>query len=253
MTGDVPKKENDCDYDCDCNYDYSYIDRNFENIKKRAEDAKKRSHYGQDVKILAAVKYATAGEIKHLIEKTGITDIGENRVQQLLEHYEKIGDTIKKKNVNVHFIGSLQTNKVKYIIDKVTLIHSLDSVKLAEEIDRQAKKHGKTMDVLVEINCGREENKGGIPPEETESFCREIMNFSSINLCGFMTMAPKCEEKAEYFQYFDKTYKLFLDIWRKIVHNNREPIVSMGMSGSFEEAILCGSTCVRIGRSFFEK
>ncbi|MBE6538799.1 MAG: YggS family pyridoxal phosphate-dependent enzyme [Ruminococcaceae bacterium] len=228
---------------------FEYIDRNTKAIRERIAAAQNSSPYDREVSIVAAVKYCEPGELKYLTEYAGITEIGENRVQQLLDHYEYID----REKVKIHFIGSLQTNKVKYIIDKVCMIHSLDSIKLATEIDKQAKKHGIVMDVLAEINCGREENKGGIMPEDVESFCREIMSFSSINLRGFMTMAPKCEEKSDYLKYFDETYKLFLDIWRKIVHNNIEPVVSMGMSESFEEAILCGSNIVRIGRGFFEK
>lgn len=228
---------------------FEYIEKNVASIRKKVAEAQKKSKYAQKVEIVAAVKYAENEELKFLTEHAGITAVGENRVQQLLEHYEFLKDA----KIDWHFIGSLQTNKVKYIIDKVCMIHSLDSIKLAAEIDKQAKKHGVVMDVLVEINCGREGSKGGILPEDVEAFCSEIMQFSSLNLRGFMTMAPKCEEKTDYLQYFDETYKLFLDIWRKIVHNNIEPIVSMGMSGNFEEAILCGSTIVRIGRSFFEK
>ena len=228
---------------------FEYIDRNADAIMERIRAAKANSKYGQEVSVVAAVKYCETEELKYLTEHAGITDIGENRVQQLLEHYEHID----KEKTKIHFIGSLQTNKVKYIIDKVCMIHSLDSLRLAAEIDKQAKKHGITMDVLVEINCGREENKGGIMPEDAEEFCKQIMNFSSLNLRGCMTMAPKCEEKSDYLKFFDETYKLFLDIWRKIVHNNIEPVFSMGMSESFEEAIASGSTIVRIGRSFFEK
>ena len=228
---------------------FEYIDKNVEEIKKRVESASVASKYGQPVSVVAAVKYCETDELKYLTENAGITQIGENRVQQLLEHYEHID----KDKTKIHFIGSLQTNKVKYIIDKVCMIHSLDSLKLAEEIDRQAKKHGIVMDVLIEINIGREENKGGIMPEDVEEFCKQIMNFSSLNLRGCMTMAPKCEEKSDYLKFFDESYKLFLDIWRKIVHNNIEPVFSMGMSESFEEAIACGSTIVRIGRSFFKK
>lgn len=228
---------------------FQYIDKNTAEIRGRIKQAQEKSEHMQNVKLVAAVKYASPDEIKYLTEHSGVTDIGENRVNQLLEHYE----FIDKDKVNVHFIGSLQTNKVKYIIDKVCMIHSLDSLHLAAEIDRQAKKHGITMDVLVEINCGREESKGGLMPEEVGDFCRQLADFTSLNLRGFMTMAPKCEKKEEYLQYFAETYQLFLDIWRKIVHNNREPVVSMGMSESFEEAILCGSNCVRIGRALFEK
>ena len=228
---------------------FEYIDKNAEQILSRVKEAEAASKYGQKTSVVAAVKYCDIEELKYLTQKVGITDIGENRVQQLLEHYEHID----KDKTNIHFIGSLQTNKVKYIIDKVCMIHSLDSLKLAAEIDKQAKKHGIIMDVLVEINCGREENKGGILPEDVHDFCEQIMNFSSLNLRGCMTMAPKCEEKCDYLKFFEETYKLFLDIWGKIVHNNIEPVFSMGMSESFEEAIACGSTIVRIGRSFFQK
>jgi len=200
-----------------------------------------------NVTIVCASKTRSA-EIINTLPSFSLFTVGENKVQELLEKYDDVD-----KSMTWHFIGQLQTNKVKYIIDKVSLIESVDRKSLADEIDKQAKKHGIVMDVLAEINCGREENKGGIMPEDVESFCREIMSFSSINLRGFMTMAPKCEEKSDYLKYFDETYKLFLDIWRKIVHNNIEPVVSMGMSESFEEAILCGSNIVRIGRGFFEK
>ena len=199
--------------------------------------------------LLAAVKYATVEEIDYLHRRVGICNIGENRVQQLLEHYEKIDH----EGLNIHFIGTLQTNKVKYIIDKVCMIHSLDSVKLAAEIDKQAKKHGLVMDVLVEINSGAEESKSGILPEDAAAFCEELAAFSGICLRGFMTMAPKCEKKEDYLKYFGQTYEQVLDIWTKKLHNIGRPILSMGMSESFEEAIACGSDIVRIGRSLFVK
>ena len=203
-----------------------------------------------DVTMLAAVKYATDEEIDHLCRVVGVKSVGENRVQQLLSHYEALE---YRDELDWHFIGTLQTNKVKYIIDKVSMIHSLDSIKLAAEIDKQAKKHGKIMDVLVEINSGNEESKSGLAPEDVESFCKDLSAFSSIRLRGFMTMAPKCEEKAEYLKYFQQTYAQVIDIWTKKLHNIGKPIISMGMSDSFEEAIASGSDIVRIGRSLFVK
>jgi len=199
--------------------------------------------------LLAAVKYATVEEIDYLHRQVGICNIGENRVQQLLEHYEKIDHD----GLNIHFIGTLQTNKVKYIIDKVCMIHSLDSVKLAAEIDKQAKKHGLVMDVLVEINSGAEESKSGVLPEDAAAFCKELAAFSGICLRGFMTMAPRCEKKEDYLKYFGQTCEQVLDIWTKKLHNIGRPILSMGMSESFEAAIACGSDIVRIGRSLFVK
>ena len=229
--------------------DYSYIDRNYEEINARIERAVEDSPYKERPVFLAAIKSAEADEVNYLCKKFGIRDVGENRVQQLLARY----DALDKENLNIHFIGSLQTNKVKYIVDKVCMIHSLDRIELAREIDKQAKKIGKIMDVLVEINIGEEENKGGISPLEAEALCRELADFENIKLRGFMTMAPKCDEKQEYLKYFCETYQLVLDIWQKKLHNIDRPIISMGMSESFEEAIECGSTMVRIGRSLFNK
>ena len=229
--------------------DYSYVRENVARIRDKIAAAKACAGREDDVLLLAAIKSADVGEVNYIHGELGIRDVGENRVQQLLERY----DALNKEGLNIHFIGKLQTNKVKYIIDKVCMIHSLDSLKLAAEIDKQAKKHGLVMDVLVEINSGEEENKSGIMPSEAESFCEALREFSGLRLRGFMTMAPKCEEKDEYNKYFSQTYKLVLDIWTKKLHNIDRPIVSMGMSESFEEAIACGSNLVRVGRSMFLK
>ena len=228
---------------------FDYIDENLAEIREKIKTAASQSEFDVSPVMIAAVKYADGEEIRYLTESAGVTDIGENRVQQLLEHLE----FIDREKINLHFIGSLQTNKVKYIIDKVCLIHSVDSLKLAAEIDKQAKKHGIVMDVLVEINSGREENKSGLMPEDVKTFSLELQKFDSINLRGFMTMAPKCENKAKYFKYFEETCKLVLDIWTILSHNNSKMILSMGMSDSYEEAILSGATHVRIGRSIFKK
>ena len=209
----------------------------------------KKAGREEPVTMLAAVKYAEPGEIEYLYRELGVRAVGENRVQQMLEHIE----ALDCEGLEFHFIGTLQTNKVKYIIDKVKMIHSLDSPKLAAEIDKQAKKHGITMDVLVEVNCGEEENKSGLLPSEVEAFCLELPKFSSLRLRGFMTMAPKCEKKEDYLKYFQQTYAQVLDIWTKKLHNIGSPIISMGMSDSFEEAIECGSDIVRVGRRLFVK
>ena len=229
---------------------FEYIDKNVAEVMQKIEQAKiSANRQDDDVMLLAAVKYAEPDEIEYLYRHLGIKQVGENRVQQLLAHRE----AIDCDGLEFHFIGTLQTNKVKYIIDKVTMIHSLDSVKLAREIDKQAKKHGIIMDVLVEINSGAEESKSGVLPEDLEAFCDEIEAFENINHKGFMTMAPKCEKKEEYLKYFQQTYRQVLDIWAKKRHNISRPIISMGMSDSFEEAILCGSDIVRVGRKLFVK
>ena len=229
---------------------FEYIDKNVSEVRERIEKAKARAGREDDnVMLLAAVKYAEPEEIEYLYHHAGIRQVGENRVQQLLSHIE----AIDCEGLEFHFIGTLQTNKVKYIIDKVSMIHSVDSVKLAAEIDRQAKKHGLIMDVLIEINSGEEESKSGVLPEELDALCDAVLGFENINLRGFMTMAPKCEKKEEYLKYFQQTYQQVLDIWAKKMHNISRPIISMGMSDSFEEAILSGSDIVRVGRRLFVK
>ena len=230
--------------------DYSYIDRNFEDIKKRiSEAAKKCGRNESEITLMAAIKSADADEVNYLHQALGVNHVGENRVQQLIERYEKID----RNGLEMHFIGSLQTNKVKYIIDKVDLIHSLDSERLALEIDKQARKKGIVARVLVEINSGNEESKGGIDASEAEAFCISLAKYKNLELCGFMTMAPRCENKDDYYGYFGKVKSLSDTIWHDVLKKDGEPILSMGMSESFEEAIECGATIVRVGRHLFLK
>ena len=225
-----------------------------EDIRGRIEAAKQGSR--RDVTLLAAVKYATADQINALHRECGVHDVGENRVQQLLEHYERLED---KDGLRIHFIGSLQRNKVKYIVDKVCMIHSLDSLTLAAEIERQCVRVGRTMDVLVEINSGLEQSKGGVHPDEVERFCKELEKFPHLCVRGFMTMAPKCENSAEYRKYFSQTYRQCIDIWQKKLDNissmenttERDMVLSMGMSDSFEAAVTEGATVVRVGGAIF--
>ena len=212
--------------------------------------------------MLAATKTVDADTINFAIEN-GINCIGENRVQQLLEKY----DSINKENVDIHFIGRLQTNKVKYICDKVSLIHSVDSVKLAKEIDRQSAKLGKVMNILVEVNIGDEESKGGISPDSLEDFLSDISTLENVRVKGLMCIPPKCEgaenssensqisesTKKSYKNqaFFKKIMKLFLDISQKKLDNIDMQVLSMGMSDDYEQAVTEGSTLVRIGRGLF--
>ncbi len=229
--------------------DFSYLDRNFNEIRARMEAARVRAGRTDEIKLIVAAKSGSVEELTYLHEHCGVLDIGENRVQQLLEHYEQL-----PKAMNIHFIGHLQTNKVKYIIDKVSMIHSLDSEHLAAEIDKQAKKHGIVMKVLVEVNIGEEENKNGVMPRDAETLCAAVAKYPNLSLCGLMTMAPICDKKEDYIKFFQKISHLAVDIWSKNSDNSIEsPILSMGMSGSFEEAILSGATAVRVGRKLFEK
>lgn len=230
--------------------DFSYLDRNVLEVKDRIrESALFSGRDPKDVMLLAAIKSADTDEINYIHNALGISNVGENRVQQLLERYE----ALDKAGLNIHFIGTLQTNKVKYIIDKVSLIHSVDSVKLAREIDRQAAKRGIVMDILLEINSAMEESKSGVFPEDAEALCLELAELSNIRLRGFMTMAPKGSAREEYIKYFTETRELGKRIWSETLQYNGEPIYSMGMSDSFEIAVECGSTCVRVGSGLFRK
>ncbi|MGM9643273.1 MAG: YggS family pyridoxal phosphate-dependent enzyme [Eubacteriales bacterium] len=209
----------------------------------RREESK---HGRSGVRLIAAAKYATSEELDALAEYCGMDVIGENRTDTLLEHYSGM-----KHKVEIHFIGHLQRNKVKQIIDKVSLIHSLDSEGLAEEIEKQAARLGITVNVLCEINIGREESKSGVIPEQAREFCAGLGKYPHIRLCGFMTMAPICENEAEYYKYFKETYDLALDIWKETLHNIGAPELSMGMSASFRPAIASGATMVRLGSNVF--
>ncbi len=229
--------------------DFSYLERNISEIRERMVAAQRAACREDEISLIVAAKSGSAEELGYLHKHCGVNDIGENRVQQLLEHYEQL----EREGLNIHFIGHLQTNKVKYIIDKVCMIHSVDSERLAAEIDKQAAKHDLVMKVLVEVNSGEEPNKDGVMPKDAEALCAAIAKYPHLSLVGLMTMAPICEKKEDYKKYFEKISRLAVDIWSKNSDNKERPILSMGMSGSFEEAIASGATAVRVGRKLFEK
>ena len=214
------------------------------NISKIREDM---SAY-PTAELMAVIKTRTAEEINFAIRECGITLVGENRVQELLAHYEEID-----RSANIHFIGTLQKNKVKYIIDKVDMIESLDSESLASEIQHRAERIGKTVSVLIEVNIGREEAKGGIFPEELESFCLCLKKFPNISVEGLMTIAPVCENKNDYNRYFAEMNRLKTELFPKHFPNIQAPILSMGMSGSFSQALDNHSDIIRIGEGIFGK
>lgn len=226
-----------------------YVEDNLNAIRAEIRAAEQRAGRVGKTTLIAAVKYTDAEHIAELI-RLGVCELGENRVQQLLEHSEAL-EGMGVTGVRFHFIGTLQKNKVKYLADRVVMIHSVDSLSLALEIERQMAKRGKTMDVLVEINSGNEESKSGIAAADAAELCEEIAKLPHLCLRGFMTMAPKCEKREEYRKYFQETYKLGLDIWQKKIHNIGSPIFSMGMSGSFSVAIEEGADLVRVGRALF--
>lgn len=207
---------------------------------------------GRDIKLLAVTKTVPVEIINYAIDELGVTAIGENRVQELMSKLDEL-HAPKDGKLEIHLIGTLQTNKVKYIIDKVDMIESVDSIKLAAEIDKQAKKHSLTMDILIEVNSGREEQKGGILPEEVSSFAAELSQFGNLRLRGLMTVAPKCEQSEDYLKYFGETRELFIKLResQSIKEKEHFDVLSMGMSGSFREAIASGSTEVRLGSTIF--
>ena len=215
-----------------------------ENVARIRENMKDYPH----VHIMAVIKTRTPEEINFAVRECGITLLGENRVQELLAHYDDLDHSAK-----LHFIGSLQKNKVKYIIDKVDMIESLDSLSLAAEIDKQAKKAGVKMPVLIELNIGREESKGGIFPEELPALCDALRAYESIVPSGLMTIAPICENKDDYNGYFSEMKRLLDTVFKVKFPESQHPILSMGMSGRFHEALQNGTDIIRIGEGIFGK
>lgn len=173
--------------------------------------------------------------------------LGENRAQELLSKY----DDYRKDGVEIHFIGHLQTNKVRQIADKVTMIQSLDSLPLAREIEKQCAKLGKKMDCLVEVNIGSELTKSGVSPEALPEFLEEVSSVGGICVRGLMSIPPVCENDLERERYFSSLYKLFVDIGQKKIDNISMDFLSMGMSDDYLLAIKHGSSLVRIGTALF--
>ena len=224
------------------------ISERFEEVIKRCEAAALRSgRKPEDVRLIAGTKTHTADEINEAID-AGATDIGENRVQELLEKYEKV------KPVKWHLIGHLQTNKVKNVIGKVVMIHSVDSLKLAREIDKRSEAAGLTTDILIEINSAMEETKSGIAADDLKQLVTEITEeCSSVRVCGIMCIPPIAIEPEDSRPYFREAAELFKEMksWKLPPERFAPSQLSMGMSGDFEVAIEEGATIVRVGSSIF--
>lgn len=225
----------------------SDVEYNYKLINERiAEAAQKIGKSREDITFLAATKTVEPEVINHAIS-LGLDHIGENKVQELLSKY----DSYNLENCSLQFIGHLQTNKVRQIVDKVDLIQSVDSVKLANEIAKQSLKLNKTTDILVEVNIGREENKSGVYPENLEELLCEISKIEGISVKGLMTIPPICDNKHKISKYFNNMHNIFIDISQKKLDNISMTILSMGMSADYYEAILEGANMVRIGSSLF--
>ncbi|MGN0304798.1 MAG: YggS family pyridoxal phosphate-dependent enzyme [Lachnospiraceae bacterium] len=176
----------------------------------------------------------------------GVRDFGENKVQEIIEKYDLL-----PKDIRWHMIGHLQRNKVKYIIDKVALIHSVDSLRLAEEISKEAVKHKRIMPILIEVNIAHEDSKFGVSPEHCEALIREISPLPGVQIKGLMTVAPFVENGEENRQYFKAMKQLYVDIMTKNIDNVYMEILSMGMTGDYPVAIEEGADYVRVGTGIF--
>lgn len=211
-------------------------------ICENIEKAKAAAGRMDNVRLMAVTKTVSPERINYAVG-LGIDLLGENRVQEFMDKREQY------LTAEVHFIGGLQTNKVKYIIDKVSMIHSVDSLRLAEEISRRAGQHGLVMDILAEINIGGEETKGGITPESAPELCAQLRELPNIRLRGLMTIPPPgCGEDT-----FAAMQRLFSDIQsdKSVNVAGAFDTLSMGMSGDYETAVKHGSTIVRIGSGLF--
>ncbi len=178
--------------------------------------------------------------------RAGVRDFGENKVQELCDKYDQL-----PKDIRWHMIGHLQRNKVKYLIGKTALIHSVDSLRLAEEISRQSVKKGVVTDILIEINCAEEESKFGVSFQEAEPLIRQIAQLPAVLVKGLMTVAPNTDDPEENRKYFRQMKQLSVDIARKNIDNVSMDVLSMGMTNDYMTAVEEGSSCVRVGTGIF--
>lgn len=219
---------------------------NLEIVEEEIRKACERSGRKRDSVTLIAVSKTKPVEVLQEAYGLGVRVFGENKVQELSEKYE-----VLPKDIHWHMIGHLQRNKVKYIIDKAELIHSVDSLRLAETIEKEAEKHGLTIDVLIEVNVAQEESKFGIKPDEALDFVDKVSQFPHIRVKGLMTIAPFVENPEKNRPIFARLRKLSVDIESKNIHNTTMGILSMGMTNDYQIAIEEGATMVRVGTGIF--
>lgn len=213
-----------------------------ENIRAVCEKSGRKS---EEVTLIAVSKTKPLPMLMEAYE-CGCRDFGENKVQELVEKWEHM-----PKDIRWHMIGHLQRNKVKYIVDKVYMIHSVDSLRLAEEISKEAVKKGVTVSILIEINVAGEESKFGAACEDACQLVEEASKLPNIMIKGLMTIAPYVENAEENKQYFEKLRQIYVDINRKNIDNVYMTELSMGMTGDYETAIAEGATYVRVGTGIF--
>lgn len=227
---------------------FAAFDENYKEVKEKLQKAVELSgRKMEEITLLAATKTVPVEVVNYAIGQ-GITCIGENRVQELLEKY----DSLDQERCDVQFIGRLQTNKVKYLVDKVSCIQSVDSRKLAGEISKVWAAAHKRINVLIEVNIGREESKGGVMPEQLLEFIDEARSLPGISIQGLMAIPPICEE-TRLLKYFSEMRQYFVDIKAKSMDNVSMEHLSMGMSSDFPLAVQYGATMVRVGTALFGK
>ena len=219
---------------------------NFRQVEENIRRACGRAGRDPGDVTLIAVSKTKPVELLREAYDLGTRVFGENKVQEIVEKYEAL-----PKDIHWHMIGHLQRNKVKYIIDKVDLIHSVDSVRLAETIEKEAAKHDLTATILLDVNVAEEESKFGLKVDEVEQVVDEIAKFSHIKVCGLMTIAPFVENPEENRPYFRRLRNLSVDIGGKNVDNVTMSILSMGMTNDYEVAVEEGATMVRVGTGLF--
>lgn len=219
---------------------------NYRSIKEKViQTAIHAGRNPDEITLIAVSKTKPLSDIEELIA-IGVEDFGENKVQELCDKHENVS-----KSVRFHQIGHLQTNKVKYVVDKAYMIHSLDSIRLANEIQKEAKKKNVTAQVLIEVNVAREDSKFGLMADEVIPFLEEIKNLDHIHVNGLMTIAPFVENPEENREYFRALKQLSLDIICKNIDNIDMNVLSMGMTNDYKVAIEEGATMVRIGTAIF--
>ncbi len=218
-----------------------------ETFEKIVHAAEVSGRSPSEIRLMAVTKTVPPEKVNEAV-RMGCNLLGENKVQELLEKYESYD-----KSAEIHFIGRLQTNKVKYIVDKVSMIESVDSLKLAEEIEKRCAKIDKVMDILLEVNIAEEESKGGFSADEIIEISEKIKTFPHLRLRGLMTIGRFGAEIEETRQYFEKMRHLLVDIKSKNIDNIYISILSMGMSADFEIAVSEGATIVRVGQGLFGK
>lgn len=221
----------------------SNIRSNIEYVNEQI--AKANSVNNTNARLIAVSKTKPVEMLKEAYD-AGIRDFGENKVQEIIEKYDQLPNDIRW-----HMIGHLQTNKVKYIADKVFMIHSIESVKLAEEVSKRAISHNRTIPVLIEVNIGNEESKFGLNLEQVEDFILSIHELTGIKICGLMCVAPYTDNAEDNRIYFKKLKQLSVDIMSKNIDNVSMDILSMGMSGDYVIALEEGATYVRVGTVLF--